>query len=342
MSLRTSLNFFGLLVLLSVPACSGAGETTATATTATTATTSTGTTATSSVSAGESTGESTGEGEQVEGVQLLRELGGLWSGSAAQTPLGTIPLMNMDLRASDPRTLFGRVDLDAENGLRFGFAVETHDGVDVLVFRNGGYFWGIPRDSRSALVSYDAEARSWHFCDVSGGCEYVDARFDFSEDDRLVLDVKVKGEQHLYWDATRVETRSLPEPFPVDEMPVGKGDQDFPEMPTLKVDVQWEAGLGVVGEVWVILTSGPCDLQMLCPHSRSLRVQAAVGSTDASVLFEQIHAGSYRLNAVLDRNGNMAETGYPDAGDGLSVPNASITVADTGESSALATIVVDL
>ncbi len=275
-------------------------------------------------------------------MQLLTELGGLWSGSAAQTPLGTIPLMNMDLRASDPRTLFGRVDLDAENSLRFAFAVETHEGVDVLVFRNGGYFSGVLRDSRSALIDYDPLTHSWHFCDVNGGCEYVDARFELAEEDNLVLDVKVKGEQHLYWDATRVETRDLPEPFPVDDAPVGVGDQDFPEMPTLKVDVQWLAGLEVAGEVWVIVSSGPCDLQKTCYHSRSLRAQAAVGATDASVLFEQMHAGSYRLNVVLDRNGNMGETGYPDAGDGVSLPNASITVAVAGETSASAMILVDL
>ncbi len=327
----------GVFALLGSPACTGAGEATASATASTTSAT-----AGSSTSPGESTGESTGEGEQVAGSQLMTELGGLWSGPAAQTPLGTFPLMNMDFRASDPRTLFGRVDLDAENSLRFGFAIETHGGDDVLVFRNGGYFLGILRDSRSALVDYDAVAHSWHFCDVDGGCEYVDTRFEFAQDGTLVLDVKVKGEQHLYWDATRVETRGLPQPFPVDDAPVGEGDQDFPVMPTLKVNVQWLVGLAAAGEVWVILSEGPCDLQMSCHHSRSQRATAAVGSTQADVLFEQIHADTYRLNVILDRNGNMAETGYPDAGDGVSVPNASITVAATGESSAAATIIVDL
>lgn len=331
----------GVLALLGLPACTGAGEATASATASSTSATAGSSTSTGE-SSGESSGESTGEGELVAGLQLMTELGGLWSGPAAQTPLGTFPLMNMDFRASDSRTLFGRVDLDAENSLRFGFAVETHDGDDILVFRNGGYFLGILRDSRSALVDYDALAHSWHFCDVGGGCEYVDTHFDFAQDGSLVLDVKVKGEQHLYWDATRVEARSLPEPFPVDGAPVGEGDQDFPEMPTLRVDVEWLASLEVAAEVWVILSWGPCDLQMSCYHSRSLRAQAEEGSTEAGVLFEQMHAGSYKLNVILDRNGNMAEIGYPDTGDGVAVPNASITVAATGETSASATIIVDL
>ena len=60
------------------------------------------------------------------------------------------------------------------------------------------------------------------------------------------------------------------------------------------------------------------------------------------MLFEQIHPGPYRLNAILDRNGNLADTKFPDAGDGIAAPNAMINVAPSGESTAKATIVVTL
>jgi len=296
------------------------------------------TSATDTTNSGETTGDSAG----VEGLKLMTELGGLWSGPASQTPLGAFPLMNMDFRASDPRTLFGRVDLDAANSLRFGLAVETHGGEDVLVYRNGGDFLGIPRDSRTSLKEYNPDARTWRFCHVDKGCEYIDASFAFSGDDGLILDVKVKDMQHVYWDAKRVEARELPDPFPVDAAPVGDGDDPFPEMPTLEVDVQWLAALEDDGEVWVILTEAPCDLQISCFHSRSLRVLAEAGSKEATLKFDQIHPGAYRLNAILDRNGNMAETGFPDAGDGISAPNAMIHVAQEGESTAAATILIDL
>jgi uncharacterized protein (DUF2141 family) len=319
-------------------ACSGAsgdaGESSATAAGSTA-----GSTATGESTAGESTGGAAGPA----GLELLAALGGLWSGPATMTPLGAFPLMNMDFRAADPRTLFGRVDLDAANNLRFGFAVETHGGEDVLVYRNGGYFLGILRDSRTALVEHDAAARTWRFCHVGMGCDYIDARFDLDEaGDGLLLDVKVKGAQHVYWDAKRVEDRTLPAPFPADAAPVGDGSNPFPDMPALEVTVQWLAPLAEDGQVAVILSDTPCDFQLSCNHSRSLFAAAAAGSTSATLTLEQLHAGPYNLNAILDRNGNMATTGFPDAGDGVAAPNAKITVADAGTSQATATIVVDL
>ncbi|MEZ4381120.1 MAG: hypothetical protein R3A79_07215 [Nannocystaceae bacterium] len=333
-------------------ACSGsnddAGETSATTSasatsaSASTSTSASATASTSSATSGTTASETTDGGDGPAGLALLEALGGLWSGPATMTPLGAFPLMNMDFRAADPRTLFGRVDLDAANNLRFGFAVETHGGEDVLVYRNGGYFLGILRDSRTALVEHDAAAKTWRFCHLGMGCDYIDARLSLNDaGDHAILDVKVKGAQHVYWDATRVETRTLPAPFPADDAPVGDGTNPFPEMPALEVKVQWLEPLEVDGQVAVILSDTPCDFQVSCHHSRSLFAAAAAGSTSATLTLDQLHAGAYNLNVILDRNGNIAETGFPDAGDGLAPPNAKINVAAAGTSQASATIIID-
>ncbi|MEZ4449748.1 MAG: hypothetical protein R3B09_09720 [Nannocystaceae bacterium] len=276
------------------------------------------------------------------GVELIQRLGGLWSGTATQTPLGTFPLMNMDMRAVGDRLLFSRADLDADNNLRFAFAVETHEGADVLVFRNGGYFLGILRDTRAGLVDHDEAKGVYHFCALSQGCSYLDALFTFEGPDQLIFDVKVKGAQHVYWDATRVEPSTLPDPFPIDDAAIGDGDEPFPEMPSLKVDVTWLMKTGMPASAWVILTREACDIQSLCYHSRSLVAPVKAGELGATVVFEQIHPGPYRMTAILDRNNNLAETGLPDTGDGISTPNQMITVAETGESAAAATIVLNL
>ncbi|PCC71085.1 hypothetical protein SAMN02745121_04952 [Nannocystis exedens] len=280
----------------------------------------------------------TGE-EGVAGLELMPRLAGLWSGPASMTPLGTFPRMNMDVRAASSQVLFSRADLDANNNLRFAFEVEDHGSGPVLVYRNGGYFLGLLRDSRAVLTEHTAS--SWRFCSATKGCEYIDAAFSFDGDDHLILDVKVKGVQHVYWDALREETRALPEPFPADTTPLAP-DAPFPPMPSLKIDVGWAAPLEEEGGVWAIVTTEPCDLQFTCKHSRSLLGPAAAGSTSASLLLDQIHAGDYKLTVVLDRNGNMAETLFPDAGDGVSAPNQAVTVAPSGETSVKATIVVDL
>ncbi|MFZ6185594.1 hypothetical protein [Nannocystis pusilla] len=275
----------------------------------------------------------------VEGLELMQRLAGLWSGPASMTPLGTFPLMNMDVRAASGQVLFSRVDLDANNSLRFAFEVEDHGAGPVLVYRNGGYFLGLLRDSRAVLTEHDDS--SWRFCSATKGCEYIDATFGFDGDDHLILDVKVKGVQHVYWDALREETRALPEPFPADLEPLVP-DAPFPAMPSLKIDVGWAEPLEAEGGVWAILTTEPCDLQFTCKHSRSLLGPAAAGSTSASLLIDQLHPGDYKLTVVLDRNGNMAETLFPDPGDGVSVPNQAVKVAPSGETSVKATILVDL
>lgn len=284
-------------------------------------------------------GGTTGGAQEVAGLELMRRLAGLWSGPGTMTPLGDFALMNMDFRAASGHVLFGRADLDAANNLRFAFEVEDHGAGPTLVYRNGGYFLGLLRDSRAALESHEGD--TWRFCSATQGCGYIDARFTFAGEDRFKLDVDVKGKQHLTWDATRKETRALPEPFPVDLTPQAS-DAPFPTMPTLKVDVTWTEPLAQDGEVWGILTTQPCDIQLKCTHSRSLRAAAASGASAGTLLFDQIHPGTYKLTAVLDRNGNMAETLLPDAGDGLSLPNQNVQVAPAGESTAKVAIVVTL
>ena len=285
------------------------------------------------------TGTGTG-GDGVAGLEVMTRLSGLWTGPVTMTPLGTFPVMNMDLRAASGEVLFGRVDLDALNSLRFAFEIEDHGSGPVLVYRNGGYFLGILRDSRAALVEHTPT--SWRFCSVTAqGCDYIDASFSFESDDHLILEVDVKGAPHVYWDARRDELRPLPEPFPADEAPLAK-DAPFPAMPGLKVDVSWAEPLPQDGAVLVILTTQTCDAPATCVASRSLVAPATAGATAASLLLEQIHGGDYMLTAVLDRNGNITETLAPDAGDGVSLPNQAITVAPTGDTAVKATIVVDL
>jgi hypothetical protein len=278
-------------------------------------------------------------GDAVAGLELLPRLAGLWSGPASMTPLGTFARMNMDVRAASGRVLFCRADLDADNNLRFAFEIEAPGGAPTLVYRNGGDFLGLLRDSRTALVEHGADA--WRFCATPQGCDYIDARFEFTGADTLVLDVQVKGAQHVYWEATREEPRTLPTPFPASEDPL-PGDAPFPDMPALVVDVGWQDPLAQDGEVWVILSTTDCDFQLSCTHSRSLRTAAAAGATSATLTFEQIHAGGYKLNAVLDRNGNLAETLFPDAGDGLGGVNQEVVVSPTGTSAAKTSIVFDL
>ena len=343
-----------LLLSLLLTACGDSGEPTTTASSGqpatepttssssgpTTTTTTTTTTSYSSSDATPTSGAMTSGGDEVAGLELLPRLAGLWSGPATMTPLGTFKLMNMDLRAASGQVLFARADLDALNSLRFAFEVEAPGGAPTLVYRNGGYFLGMLRDSRTALVEQGED--SWRFCSTGAqGCDYIDARWTFSGGDALVFDVKVKGSQHVYWEATRKEARSLPEPFPIDQTPLAS-DAEFPAMPTLKLDVGWAQPLTQDGEVWAIVTTGDCDLQLKCTHSRSLMGKVSAGATAATLTFDQIHAGPYKLNVILDRNGNMATTLYPDAGDGVGGLNQAFSIAPSGETVVETQILVTL
>jgi len=334
-----------LLAMMGLACGDKAGETgdaTSTAGSTSAGTTTMTPTSTGATSAGEettATPTTSGDGD-VGGLDLLPRFVGLWSGPATMTPLGTFPQMNMDVRAASANVLFSRVDLDEDNSLRFAFEVEAPDGAPTLVYRNGGYFLGLLRDSRAALV--EETDNSWRFCSTSAqGCDYIDATFTFSGETELIFDVKVKGAQHVYWDAQRKEERALAEPFPADLTPQAS-DAPFPAMPTLVVDVTWPEPLMVDGEVWVILSTTNCDLQLSCTASRSLRKVTLMDDTKATLTIDQIHAGDYKLNAILDRNGNFATTQFPDTGDGIGQLNKAITVAAEGESQASTAIIVTL
>jgi hypothetical protein len=284
-----------------------------------------------------------GPGSSVRGLALMPALAGLWTGPATQTLLGDFPMMNVDFRAATEGMLFGRVDLDGENSLRLAFDVETIDGADVLVFRNGGLFSGMTRDTRNVLVDSDEAAGIYHFCarEAEGGCGYVDAVWTFDAATHVVLDVHVRGAPHLHWDARRAEARTVPLPFPASDAPQGSGTEPFPDMPALAVTVSWSTPLAAPADVWLILATTPC-VSGTCVPSRWFRVGVDAGATSATMMLDQIHADSYRGTAVLDRNGDVATTLRPGPGDGVSIPDATIEIASTGTSSRSLSIVVDL
>jgi hypothetical protein len=275
------------------------------------------------------------------GLGVLQRIAGLWSGPGTSTPLGDFPIMYMDIRPADPHVLFGRADLSAGNSLRFAFSVETLGGKDTLVYRNGGYFQGLLRDSRAALVAADEAVGSYRFCAAPRGCSYIDANFRFSAPDRLVLDVKVKEAQHLLWTARRLEPRPIPSPFPADLSSQGPGDAPFPPLPTLRAAITWTAPLVADADVWLVLSTSDCSLAASCAISRSFLALAPAGSTRADLALEQIHPGSYKALAVLDRNRNLRTTPLPDSHDGLSLPNTPISISAEGTSITLP-IIYDL
>jgi hypothetical protein len=281
--------------------------------------------------------------EAFAGARLVQDLVGLWRGPAERTPLGTFPLMNMDMRPVQGLTLgdllFSRADLDADNSLRFAFGVEQHAGADVLVFRNGGQFLGLDRDTRTLLESFDAATQTWRFCALDGGCGYVDATWTLSSPDALTLQVLVGGRQHLTWSAQRVEARDAPAPFPsADALP---SDAPFPPMPSLRVTVTWSPALTADAPVWVVLSTTPCGFTGRgCEASRSISARAVAGSTSAEVVLHQVHPGAYKLNAVLDRDDNIQSQVFPSSGDGVALPDQAVTVGPSGESTAQSAIAV--
>jgi len=275
--------------------------------------------------------------------EFMTAIAGLWRGPVTSgTSAGNFPTMNMDARPADDSTMFARCDLDEGNSLRFAFSVETHDGEDILVYRNGGYFQGVLRDTRTALMDHDTDANSWRFCALSGGCAYIDATFAFPESDTLTLDVEVLGMFHIAWTGTRAESRALKGDFPYSAEP-GAPDGPFPEMPSLTTTVTWAEPTTGTDTVWVMLMTEPCGITPVgCTPARFLRVTAPKGATSAMLTMEQIHADTYYALAVVDRNGNLPSTLIPDAGDSVSIPDTMVVVDDTGESTASIAVVVDL
>lgn len=267
---------------------------------------------------------------------------GLWVGPVdSMTSVGDFPTMNMDVRPVAGHTLFSRVDLDAMNSLRFAVVIEDHGGAPQFVFRNGGYFLGILRDSRTVLESWDVEAERWRFCALDGGCDYIDAVFDFDGADSLAMHVDVKGTTHFDWPATRAELREIDGPFPVDTT-AQPGDAAFPDMPRLVVHLAWAAPLAATTDAWIVLSTTNCGLGGGCTPSRFLRTSVAAGATSAELTLDQIHAGDYKANAILDRNGNLAGTFFPDTGDTISIPNTAVTVDPSGTTEVSITLLADV
>jgi hypothetical protein len=276
-------------------------------------------------------------------LAFLNALPGLWVAPVtSMTSVGDFPIMAMDIRAADDRTLFSRVDLDGANNLRFAFAIEEHDGAPVLVFRNGGYFLGLLRDTRTTLVEHDPQAQTWRFCAIGGGCDYVDALFTLETPERLVLTATVLGRPHMHWEGVLREERPLDGEFPYDSAP-GASDDPFPTMPTLRVTLSWTEPTAEAVDAWVVLSTTDCNLVPgSCQPSRFIRTTVAAGSTSAELLLEQIHNGDYQANAFLDNNGNLAGTLFPDSGDLVSIPNTDVEVAPAGESTAEIPLLVEL
>lgn len=337
-SIPPSLALVSLLTGLALGACGDAAATDSPETES----------AETSAGDGDGDGDSatTGDDGEIVGLDLMTRLAGLWTGAATMTPLGVFEPMNMDLRAADDHVLFSRVDLDAQNSLRFAFSIETIAGQDRLIYRNGGYFLGQLRDSRTIVESHTPVDQdgvgAWQFCAVDGGCDYIDARFEFQSPTELVFDVKVMGQQHVLWLAERVEARALPDPFPVDESSQGNGDAPFPPMPTLIVDASWPDPLVEPADVWILLSAQDCPLMDFCNFSRSIRGTADVGATSLELTIDQVHGDSYRLNAILDRDQNLAETLFPGSGDAVSLPNQPVEIAAEGTSMSAVTILVEL
>ncbi len=272
-------------------------------------------------------GGGTGAPDAGPSLELLAKLAGLWSGPATMTPLGTFPLMTFDLRPVDSQFVFGQTELDAADTLRFGFSVETYGGRDVLAYRNGGYFQGVLRDSRTQLV--EADGGTWRFCSVlDAGCSYLDARWTVNGDS-LVLNTKVRGAQHLVWNAQRVETRPVGPEFPSDARSRGDGSAPWPTLATVQVNATFGATTAGPADVWLLLTTTACFPSFSCHASRSVMVGVDGGVGQAALSLPSVHAGAYKVSVVLDRDRNFGSLLAPSSGDRVAV-DQDLLVGDAG------------
>jgi hypothetical protein len=246
--------------------------------------------------------------------------------------------MNVDIRPVDERTLLGRVDLDSDNSLRFGFAIEDHGDGRQLVYRNGGYFQGQVRDSRTEIVVADDDAGTWRFCSIPRGCDYIDALFEI-DGDTLMLDVTVNGQTHVVWNAERLELRDVDAAFP--DEGAGAPDAEFPAMPRADITATWTDPVPAGAQLLLSLSDAPCPVNptAACAISRWYVSRLSESDTSATMPIDQLHPGTYSLNAVLDRDGN----GVPNTGDAVAAPNASLVVpAAPAEASATLNVAIDL
>lgn len=266
----------------------------------------------------------------VTGLALMNRLAGLWVGPARMTPLGDFPIMYMDFRPVGPGFLFAQADLDVADNLRFGISIETYGGVDVLAYRNGGLFQGVLRDSRTKLVEADDVAGRYRFCSAPQGCGYLEATFTFSGLTDLVFDTKVRGTQHVLWTAQKRESRTVPTPFPATSASMGDGTAPWPAMATVQPTVRWLTPLTQPGSIWILLTTTNCAPSFTCVASRSLRVDVTAGATSATLTLPAVHAGDYKLTAVVDRTKMFGTRLVASSGDSVAVDQA-VTVPSAGQ-----------
>ena len=261
-------------------------------------------------------------------------LAGLWTGPATQTVLGDFPIMIMDFRAVDDAWVFCRVDLDAGNNLRFLFDVEDVGGRPSFVYRNGGNFQNLFRDSRTVLEEARPDAGYFRFCALDGGCDFIDAVFNFTSPTRLEFDATVRGDTHVVWNANRDLENALPAPFPSTR--VVEAGADFPLLPRAEVSVTFPAP-DASQNLLVALATPSCTLTSIpsCKFSRSYVYAAAAGETTATIPFEQLHPGAYQAVAILDNDGIAG----PSSGDAFSLLSP-LNVPDDVNATATASVQV--
>ena len=173
--------------------------------------------------------------EKIIGIDFLQRIVGKWSGTNQSGPLNAAFPMTVDFAPTSASFMFGKLQLDPQNTVVWGFNIETYGGKDVLAYRNGGFLAGAKRDTRLQLVEYDTARGYYRFCAVKeqgfpvDGCNYIDARYTFSAPDKMLFDVTTKaGKPHVHWDATRSETHVLPDPFPASIVSQGQGEAPWP------------------------------------------------------------------------------------------------------------------
>jgi hypothetical protein len=173
--------------------------------------------------------------EKIIGIDFMQRVVGKWSGMNQSGPLGTTFPMVVDFAPSSVSFMYGKLTLDAQNNVVWGFNIETYSGKDVLAYRNGGFLGGAKRDTRLQLIEYDAAKAYYRFCAVKeqgfpvDGCNYIDARYTFSAPDKMLFVVTTQaGKPHVNWDATRIEKHVLPDPFPASITSQGQGETPWP------------------------------------------------------------------------------------------------------------------
>ena len=61
--------------------------------------------------------------------------------------------------------------------------------------------------------------------------------------------------------------------------------------------------LASASDVWLALSHTACGVTFACTPSRTLATRAQVGATSVTLHLDQLHAGAYFANAVVDLNG---------------------------------------